>query len=70
MYLDAVRKSLSGMENRVSQAEKLIPQLQWRRQAHMEQTVSTLSSRVAFLNRRVDELTPPQWKSKMPQTAA
>lgn len=67
-YLDAVRKNLRSMESRVTQAELLIPQLQWRRQAHMEQTVNSMSSRVAFLNRRIDELMPPQWKAKMPMT--
>lgn len=70
VYLNAIRKNLTGMENRVSQAEKLIPQLQWRRQTHMEQTVNSLSTKVTFLNRRIDELTPTQWKTKMPQTAA
>lgn len=58
------------MESRVTQAEKVIPQLQWQRQSHMEQTVNSLSTRVAFLNRRIDELTPPQWKAKLPHTAA
>lgn len=70
VYANAVRRNLSGMENRILQAEKLIPQLQWRRQTHMEETVNTLSTRVAFLNRRVDELTPAEWKAKMPQTAS
>lgn len=69
-YLDAIRNNLRSMESRVTQAELLIPQLQWRRQAHMEHTVNTMSSRMAFLNKRIDELTPPQWKSKMPQTAS
>lgn len=69
-YLNAIRKNLTNMEGRVSQAERLIPQLQWRRQAHMEQTVNSMATRVAFLNRRIDELIPPQWKSKMPQTMA
>ena len=45
-----------------------MPQLQLRRQAHMEETVQNMSTRVAFLNKRVDDLTPPQWKSKMPVT--
>lgn len=67
-YLDAVRKNIRSMECRVTQAELLIPQLQYRRQAHMEQTVNSMSSRVAFLNRRIDELMPPQWKAKMPMT--
>nr|XP_022903785.1 uncharacterized protein LOC111416074 [Onthophagus taurus] len=67
-YLDAIRQKIKSMESRVSQAELLIPQLQWRRQAHMDETVNTLSNRVAFLNRRIDELTPVEWKSKIPET--
>lgn len=67
-YLDAVRQKLHNIESRITQAELLIPQIQLERQAHMEQTVHNMSTRVAFLNRRIDELMPPQWKSKMPVT--
>jgi len=67
-YLDAVRHKLQNIENRVTQVELLIPQIQLKRQAHMEQTVHNMSTRLAFLNRRIDELMPPQWKSKMPVT--
>ncbi|KAF2884897.1 hypothetical protein ILUMI_21268 [Ignelater luminosus] len=67
-YLDAVRQKLHNIESRITQAEVLIPQIQLERQAHMEQTVHNMSTRVAFLNRRIDELMPPQWKSKMPVT--
>ncbi|XP_065157593.1 uncharacterized protein [Atheta coriaria] len=67
-YIDAVKQKLQCMESRISQAEVLLPQLQWSRQTHLDQTVSKLSTRVSFLNRRVDELMPPEWKSKMPET--
>lgn len=67
-YLDAVRQKLRNMETRVTQAELLVPQLQWRRQTHMEKTVHNMSTRVAFLNKRIDDLLPPQWKSKVPES--
>lgn len=66
-YLDAIRLKIASMESRIAQAELLIPQLQWRRQAHMDDTVNTLSYRVSFLNRRIDELVPEEWKLKMPR---
>ncbi|GJQ86266.1 hypothetical protein Trydic_g8963 [Trypoxylus dichotomus] len=66
-YLDAIRQKIASMESRINQAELLVPQLQWRRQAHMDDTVNTLSYRVSFLNRRVDELIPEEWKAKMPR---
>ncbi|XP_031332791.1 uncharacterized protein LOC116163755 isoform X2 [Photinus pyralis] len=67
-YLDAVRQKIKNMESRVAKVESLMPQIQLRRQAHMEETVQNMSTRVAFLNKRIDDLTPPQWKSKMPVT--
>ncbi|XP_017768971.1 PREDICTED: uncharacterized protein LOC108557096 [Nicrophorus vespilloides] len=67
-YVDAVRQKFRNMESRISQAEVLLPQLQWRRQSHLDGTVSSLSSKVSFLNRRIDELMPSKWKSKMPAT--
>lgn len=69
-YIDSVCQKLRNMESRIVKAELLLPQLEWRRQAHMEETVNNLSSRVSFLNRRVDELLPAQWRSKMPQKTA
>jgi hypothetical protein len=69
-YIDSVCQKLRNMESRIVKAELLLPQLEWRRQAHMEETVNSLSNRVSFLNRRVDELLPAQWRSKMPQPMA
>ncbi|XP_044258882.1 uncharacterized protein LOC123007571 [Tribolium madens] len=69
-YIDSVCQKLRNMESRIVKAELLLPQLEWRRQAHMEETVDSLSNRVSFLNRRFDELLPAQWRSKMPQTMA
>lgn len=67
-YLDAVRQKLYNIENRIAQVELMMPQVQQTRQTHMEQTVQNMSTRVAFLSRRIDELIPSQWKSKMPVT--
>ncbi|KRT80251.1 hypothetical protein AMK59_6505, partial [Oryctes borbonicus] len=35
-YLDAIRQKIASMESRINQAELLVPQLQWRRRAHMD----------------------------------
>lgn len=63
--MDAVRQEVKNLESRISQTEFVLPQLEWRRQAYMEDTVNGLLSKVAFLNRRFDELAPPQFKSKL-----
>ncbi|KAF7268211.1 hypothetical protein GWI33_018670 [Rhynchophorus ferrugineus] len=57
-YVDAVCNKVKSLESRIAQAELLLPQLEWRRQAYMEDTVSGLLNKVQFLNRRFDELYP------------
>lgn len=66
-YVDAVQQKIKTLESRISQSEFLLPQLEWRRQAYMEETVSALMNKVVFLNRRFDELLP-QHKSKLAET--
>ncbi|KAG5888523.1 hypothetical protein JTB14_009575 [Gonioctena quinquepunctata] len=68
-YVDSVRQKIRTLESRVAQSELLLPQLEWRRQAYMEETVNGLFSKVAFLNRRFDELLP-QFGPKHPETMA
>nr|CAH7743299.1 unnamed protein product [Callosobruchus chinensis] len=57
------------LESRIGQSETLLPQLEWRRQAYMEDTVNGLLNKVAFLNRRFDELLP-QYMGKAQQAEA
>ncbi|CAG9769648.1 unnamed protein product [Ceutorhynchus assimilis] len=57
-YVDSVCNKVKSLESRVAQAELLLPQLEWRRQSYMEETVSGLLNKVQFLNRRFDELYP------------
>ncbi|ERL86437.1 uncharacterized protein LOC109540816 [Dendroctonus ponderosae] len=57
-YVDSVCNRVKFLESRVAQAELLLPQLEWRRQSYMEDTVSGLLNKVQFLNRRFDELYP------------
>ncbi|KAJ8933895.1 hypothetical protein NQ318_001688 [Aromia moschata] len=68
-YVDAVRQKIRTLESRIAQSELLVPQLEWRRQAYMEDTVHALTNKVAFLNRRFDELLP-QFRAKFPETIA
>lgn len=68
-YVDAVKQKIRTLESRIAQSELLLPQLEWRRQAYMEDTVSALTNKVAFLNRRFDELLP-QFRAKFPETIA
>nr|XP_023028881.1 uncharacterized protein LOC111517057 [Leptinotarsa decemlineata] len=68
-YVDSVRQKIRTLESRIAQSELLLPQLEWRRQAYMEETVNGLSGKVAFLNRRFDELLP-QCRMKQPETMA
>ncbi|CAH1173726.1 unnamed protein product [Phaedon cochleariae] len=68
-YVDAVQQKINSLESRIAQSELLLPQLEWRRQAYMEDTVNGLLNKVAFLNRRFDELLP-QITAKDPETMA
>lgn len=66
-YVDAVQQKIQILESRVTQSELLLPQLEWRRQAYMEETINALTNKVGFLNRRFDVLLP-QYKSKLTET--
>lgn len=68
-YVDAVQQKIKTLESRISQSECILPQLEWRRQAYMEETISGLMNKVLFLNRRFDELLPLQ-KSKLTQSTS
>ncbi|XP_072391334.1 uncharacterized protein [Diabrotica undecimpunctata] len=68
-YVDAVQQKIRTLESRIAQSELLLPQLEWRRQAYMEDTVNGLMYKVGFLNRRFDELLP-QFSAKHPETMA
>lgn len=57
-YIDSVCNKVKSLESRIAQTELLLPQLEWRRQSYMEDTVSALLNKMQFLNRRFDELYP------------
>jgi hypothetical protein len=45
--------------------ESLIPELRSRRQASVERVLNQLASKVHFLDKRVDELVPSEWKGQL-----
>ena len=45
--------------------ETLIPELRTHRQASIESMLNQLGSKVNFLDKRLDELLPQEWKSKV-----
>lgn len=63
-YVDALQQKINSLESRVSQSELLVPQLEWKKQAYMEETINALMNKVQFLNKRYDELLP-QYRNKM-----
>jgi hypothetical protein len=46
----------------VERVESLVPELQSRRQASVENILHQLGSKVHFLDKRLDELVPAEWK--------
>ncbi|KAJ9596865.1 hypothetical protein L9F63_012121 [Diploptera punctata] len=64
-YVETVRSKFKCLEKRVEHVETLIPELRTRRQASIENMLHELGSKVNFLDRRLDELLPLEWKAKM-----
>lgn len=64
-YIETVRSKLRCLERRVERVESLIPELRSRRQASVEHVLHQLGSKVRFLDKRVDELIPSEWKGHL-----
>lgn len=60
-YIDALRETFYSVEKRVMIAEKTLPSLNDTQRQAVENTISQLSNCVSFLDRRLDELSPPAW---------
>jgi hypothetical protein len=58
-------KWLSSLIFQVERVESLIPELRSHRQASVERVLNQLASKVNFLDKRLDELVPPEWKGKL-----
>lgn len=67
-YIETVKNRLDSLEKRVSCVESLVPELRTRRLATIDRTMQQLSSKVNFLDKRLEELTPMEWKAHFPQT--
>ncbi|PSN36801.1 hypothetical protein C0J52_19386 [Blattella germanica] len=64
-YIETVQSKLKYLEQRVEQVESSIPKLQSQRQASIEQTINQLGTKVHFLDKRLDELVPQEWKDRV-----
>ncbi|XP_023727157.1 uncharacterized protein LOC111875280 [Cryptotermes secundus] len=64
-YIETVRSKLRCLERRVERVESLIPELRSRHQASVEHVLHQLGSKVHFLDKRLDELVPSEWKGHL-----
>lgn len=67
-YVESVRSKINCLEKRVERVEMLVPEFQSRRMATIEQTMQQLSTKVNFLDKRLDELAPVEWKAQFHQS--
>jgi uncharacterized damage-inducible protein DinB len=49
----------------VERVESLVPELQSHHQANVEHVLHQLGSKVNFLDKRLDELVPLEWKGQL-----
>ncbi|XP_020710682.1 uncharacterized protein LOC105690564 isoform X2 [Athalia rosae] len=61
-YVEALALKLNNLEKRVILVEKEVPELETLQIAAIEDAANQLSNCVSFLDRRLDELSPPHWK--------
>ncbi|XP_033220283.1 uncharacterized protein LOC117174933 [Belonocnema kinseyi] len=69
-YIDALRSKLTNLETRVIEAENSLPQVASAHIQAVKEAASQLANCVGFLDRRVDELSPPQWKAQLNSAAS
>ncbi|XP_012276238.1 uncharacterized protein LOC105697467 [Orussus abietinus] len=62
-YMDALKSKLHNLENRILLAEKTIPEVASTHSESIEEAATQLSGCVSYLDRRLDELAPFQWKA-------
>lgn len=67
-YIDALKSKLQILEKRVVMAETALPEVANARIRAMEETASQIVSCVSFLDRRLDELAPPDWREQFKST--
>ncbi|XP_046994785.1 uncharacterized protein LOC124606773 [Schistocerca americana] len=67
-YIETVKNKLDSLEKRVSCVESLVPELRTHRLATIDRTMQQLSSKVNFLDKRLEELAPMEWKAHFPHT--
>ncbi|XP_058808216.1 uncharacterized protein LOC131673879 [Phymastichus coffea] len=60
-YVEAIKSKIIELEKRITALEKKMPNIAAIHNQKIEETVTQISNLITFLNRRVDELTPPDW---------
>lgn len=61
-YIDALKSKLANLEKRVMAAECALPEVASAHIQAVEEAASQLATCVGFLDRRLDELVPTDWK--------
>ncbi|XP_066993620.2 uncharacterized protein [Anabrus simplex] len=67
-YIETVRSKLNNLEKRVERVESLVPEFRSQRLANIDRTLQQLGSKVNFLDKRLDELVPLEWKAHFHQS--
>ncbi|XP_063241520.1 uncharacterized protein LOC134541782 [Bacillus rossius redtenbacheri] len=70
VYKEAVEFKMQNLLQRIQRLEAAVPGLRSRREANIERAVAEMDSRVQFLDRRIDELAPPEWRELLQKPSA
>nr|CAD7404983.1 unnamed protein product [Timema poppensis] len=62
---DTVKHRFENLEKRVQHLEATIPDLKSLRMSNIERVAEQLNYKLHFLNRRIDDLAPEDWKEKL-----
>lgn len=64
-YIDVLKLKLTNLEERVMAVETSLPEVASTHIQAVEEAASQLATCVEFLDRRLDELSPPHWRAQI-----